>query len=243
MDDSAGGVGPASAVARATPATPARRYGARTALVAGALAAWFGTQALIAAKGFPESGIGDALLDFTAPVHAWLTVNPAAADGLLIVSSFFIDLLGIFLLGRAIFGPSLRPLIGLLIIFVLRQVCQMTCALPPIEGMIWRYPGFPSLLVTYHVSNDLFFSAHTALTVFGAMELARLGRRWLVWAAVGLAAFEIVVVLVLRAHYTMDVFTAVFVSLYIGGVLDRIAPPVDRWMDRLAGGEPEWNQG
>jgi len=48
---------------------------------------------------------------------------------------------------------------------------QAVCALPPPPNMIWHYPGFPSLLVTYHVANDFFFSGHTAIAVFGAIEL------------------------------------------------------------------------
>jgi hypothetical protein len=47
--------------------------------------------------------------------------------------------------------------------------------------MIWRYPGVPSLLVTYGTSNDLFFSGHTALAVYGSIELAWWGGP--AWAA------------------------------------------------------------
>ncbi len=211
----------------------------RALMVFGALGAWFYTQSLIGARGFPAAGIGDGLLDATAPIHRWLVEHPGAADALLIVSSLGIDFLGLFLLGRAIFGPSLRPLIGLLIIFGLRQICQSLTALPPPEGMIWRDPGFPGLLVTYGVSNDLFFSGHTALAVFGCMELARLGRPWIVRAAILLAVFQIVTVMVLRAHYTMDVFAAAFVSLFVSTMLDRLAPPVDRFAARFGAGAPE----
>ena len=50
--------------------------------------------------------------------------------------------------------------------------------------MIWRNPGFPSLLVTYGTASDLFFSGHTAIAVYGALELAHWGGP--AWAAVGL---------------------------------------------------------
>src|SRR6185436_4457760 len=116
------------------------------------------------------------------------------------------DLFGVFLLGSAIFGPSVRPFLGLLILFALRQLCQALCALPPPEGMIWHSPDFPSLLVTYGTSNDFFFSGHTAIAVYGATELARFGRRWLTVLGFGIAGLEAVTVIVLRAHYTMDVF-------------------------------------
>ncbi len=206
----------------------------RLLLVAAGLAAWFGTQALIGARPFPENGkIGDLVLDGTAPVNALLHEYPAWADGLLIVSSALIDALALFLLGRSVVGPTLRPFLGLLFVFGLRQICQGLCALPPPDGIIWRDPGFPSLVVTYGVGNDFFFSGHTAIAVLGAVELARLGRRWLVPVALAIVVFQSAVVLVLRAHYTMDVFTGIVTALLVAVLVADLAPPCDRALARL----------
>lgn len=180
----------------------------RVAVVAVSLLAWFRTQAMIGARA-PVGGIGDALHDWTEPWNDWLQARPRVADGVLRVSSLFIDAFGLFLLAAGIFGESLRPFVGLLLLFLFRQLCQGLCALPPPPKMIWRHPGFPSLLVTYGVSSDFFISGHTAIAVLGAIEVARVLP---VWAAVlaGLVAVgEAVTVIVLRAHYTMDVLAAV----------------------------------
>jgi len=75
------------------------------------------------------------------------------------------------LLVRWLFGPSVRPFLGLVLLLGLRQIMQAICALPAPPNMIWHYPGFPSLLVTYNVGNDFFFSGHTAIAVFGGIEL------------------------------------------------------------------------
>ena len=131
---------------------------ARAALVAVGLGLWFWTQRLIGARPWPKTGIGDAVHERTARWNRWLVDHPRAADGLLIASSGVIDALGLFLLGAAIFGPTFRPFLGLLMLFALRQLCQGLCALAPPENMIWRAPRFPSLLVTYGVATDLFFS-------------------------------------------------------------------------------------
>ena len=144
----------------------------RVGLVAGSLAAWFWTQSLLGKRTSTEGKIGDAILDLTAPLNRALSERPRTANGLLIFTSALIDLLGLFLVGQAIFGPSARPFVGLLILFALRQLCQGLCTLPPPEGMIWRDPGFPSLLVTYGTATDLFFSGHTAIAVYGCLELA-----------------------------------------------------------------------
>ncbi len=192
------------------------------------LALWFWTQSLIGARTAPESGIGDALHNVTAGLNSYFARNAGAADALLIVSSGLIDALGFFLLGRWLFGGSVRPFLGLFLLMTLRQVMQAICALPPPPNMIWHYPGFPSLLVTYHVANDFFFSGHTAIAVFGAIELSRLRRNWLTVVAVLLVVFEIATVLILRAHYTMDVFAGIVAALWIARLSDRISPRLDQ---------------
>ena len=147
----------------------------RVVFVVVALAAWFATQRLIGEREAHPGAIYDGLhVLFEAP-HRYLQEHPAAASGLLIVSSAVIDALGIFLLLRSILGPTVRPFLGLLMLFAMRQICQLLCALEPPQGMIWYDPGFPSLLVTYDVATDFFFSGHTGLAVLGAVELVRMG--------------------------------------------------------------------
>ena len=211
-------------------------YGMRLVLVIAGLAAWFYTQSLIGQRSLTDGRIGDGILEATSGIHEFLLANQAWREGLLVASSAVIDLLGVFLLGSAIFGRSIRPFLGLLMLFALRQICQGLCALPMPEGMIWEDPGFPSLLVTYGVSTDLFFSGHTAIAVYGACELARLRRPWLVWLGILIALFEASTVLVLRAHYTMDVFTGAIAALYISTLAARLAPHCDRWIARLLPG-------
>ncbi len=185
------------------------RWLLRGGLVAVALAAWFWSQALIGGRGFPQDRIGDLVHDLTASWNRHLNGHPRRADALLMSSSLLLDLLGLFLLGAAIFGSTLRPFVGLLILFIFRQLCQACCSLPAPQGLIWRNPGFPSLLVTYGVANDLFISGHTGMAVLGAIEVGRICPLWLGIAAAIIALYEIGVVLVLRAHYTMDVLAAI----------------------------------
>src|SRR6266446_10834079 len=192
------------------------------------LALWFWTQSLIGARTAPESGIGDTLHNMTAGLNSYFARNAGAADALLIVSSGLIDALGFFLLGRWLFGGNVRPFLGLFLLMTLRQVMQAICALPAPPNMIWHYPGFPSLLVTYHVANDFFFSGHTAIAVFGALELARYHHKWLTFAAVLLVFFEVATVLILRAHYTFDVFTGIIAALWVAHISERLSPRLDR---------------
>ncbi|HXE33345.1 MAG TPA: phosphatase PAP2-related protein [Verrucomicrobiae bacterium] len=207
-----------------------RRLFRRVILTALALGFWFWTQSLIARRAAPPSGVGDALHAMTFGLNSYFYHSPAAANALLILSSAFIDGLGLFLLGRWLFGPSVRPFLGLVLLLGLRQILQAICALPAPPNMIWHYPGFPSLLVTYNVGNDFFFSGHTAIAVFGGIELARLGKQWLTVVAVAIVLFEIATVLVLRAHYTMDVFTGMLAALCVAWFCTAISPRIDAWL-------------
>ncbi len=214
----------------------------RLAVVVCGLALWFLTQSLLGARSLPAGSEiagqvlsdGDGLFRWSAPWHQLLAANESLANTLLICSSLVIDLVAIFIILSSILGTTMRPFLALLILFMLRQICQGLSPLPAPTGMIWHDPGFPSLLVTYEVANDFFFSGHTAIAAIGALEMGRLGRRWWIPALLVLL-FEMTTVIVLRAHYTMDVYAGIVSAFLVAIIAARVAPSVDRW---LAGSSP-----
>src|SRR3954469_18407276 len=202
----------------------------RCGFVAAGIVAWYWTQSLLG-KRIPkvehEVPLTDGIHLLTRRFHARYATNVAAGNRLLILSSLVIDLLGAYLLGSAMFGASIRPYLGLVMVFALRQICQMLCPLPAPAGMVWRYPGVPAILVTYGTANDLFFSGHTAIAVYGAATLAGHWGPWGLALGLLIAVFEAVTVLVLRAHYTMDVFTGIVCALWVYSFDGRLAGWVD----------------
>jgi membrane-associated phospholipid phosphatase len=204
--------------------------GERVAVVVAALLLWYWTQALIGRKAAPTNGIGDLAHELTTRWHGYFLGNPRAANTALIVSSLFIDIIGLSLIGSAIFGPTFAPFLAILIVFALRQLCQAFSTLPPPPGIIWRNPGFPALLVTYSVGNDFFFSGHTALAVLGAIEAANYGPTWLAVIAAIIALGEVLIVLVLRAHYTLDVVAGALAAFLAADIAGKLAPMVDNWL-------------
>jgi membrane-associated phospholipid phosphatase len=204
--------------------------GVRVGVVVGALLIWFWTQSLIGRKAGAKEGIGDVVHDLTARWHHYFSTHDRAANAALIISSMFIDLFGLSLIGVAIFGSTFAPFLAMLILFGLRQVCQSLCTLPPPPGVIWRNPGFPALLVTYSVGNDFFFSGHTALAVLGAIEAANLGPAWLAVIAACIAFGEMVIVLVLRAHWTMDVVAGALAAFVAAEAAGKLSPALDAWL-------------
>lgn len=200
----------------------------RVAVIAVALVIWFRTQKRIAANISGADGIGDAVHRLTAGWHRYFAIHDRSANRALVASSACIDVFGISLIAMSVFGRSFEPFIGIIIVFSLRQISQLCCTLPPPPGIIWRDPGFPTVLVTYDVGNDFFFSGHTALAVLGAIEVCHFAPGWLGAAAIVVACGEAMIVLVLRAHYTMDVITGAFAALFAADMAGRLAPFADR---------------
>lgn len=178
-------------------------------LVSLCILAWFKTQKLIHLKGFPKEGIGDLSHELLKNQHKFFFKNKDASNKLLIISSLIIDTFGLALIGLGIFGNSLTPFLALMILFIMRQISQAFCSLPAPKEMIWNYPGFPSIFVTYGTTNDFFFSGHTAIAVLGTIVSYILLPWYIAVLAILAAIFEIWTVLVLRAHYTMDIIGAI----------------------------------
>lgn len=202
----------------------------RVLVIALALIVWFRTQKLIAAKDTGKGGIGDGIHRLTRRLHYYFATHERAANRALIYSSLCIDVLGLSLIALSVFASSFAPFIAIVIVFSLRQMSQLCCTLPAPRGMIWRDPGFPTALVTYDVGNDFFFSGHTALAVLGAIEICRFGPWWLGAIAVLIALGEAVIVLVLRAHYAMDVITGALAAWFAADLAGWIATHTDPWL-------------
>lgn len=190
--------------------------GLRVLAIGAGLVVWFVTQRMIGARSIPDGIIYDHLHVMTAGWNRWLHGHPRAANVVLVISSLGIDAVTLFVLARAVLGPSFLPFWGLFTLFMLRQLSQFAVALPPPPGVIWRSPGIPTLFVTYGVGNDLFFSGHTALAVYGAMQLATLGIAWLTALGAILAVYQVVAVIALRAHWTADVIAGLAAAVAIG---------------------------
>lgn len=195
---------------------PLETVGLRLLAIAGALLAWFLTQRLIGARALQDGRIQDQLHVLSAGANRWLHDHPRTADRLLVASSLAVDGVTLFVLGYGLLGPSFAPFWGLLALFAARQVCQAVVALPAPPGIIWRDPGVPSLFVTYTVGNDFFFSGHTALAVFGAMQLAGLGLPAVTALGALTAVLQMILVILLRAHWTLDVLAGLFAALAAG---------------------------
>lgn len=202
----------------------------RSVIVLGAVFAWFWTQSLIGAHPLSDQ-IQDAVLDALAPVNRYLAVHLHLTAIIIVLSSAYMDAIALFLIAWGLFGRTFRPFIGHLFALILRQSMQVIVHLPIPPHQIWFDPGVPSLFATYTISNDLYFSGHTVLAVYGAIQLFYLDTTLGILASC-MALFEILVVLSLNCHWTMDVFTGLLVAILSAIVAHVSAPRVDAFIRR-----------
>jgi hypothetical protein len=48
--------------------------------------------------------------------------------------------------------------------------------------------------------------------------------------AIAIVIFEVATVLILRAHYTMDVFTGIVAALWVARSSERVSPRIDQFI-------------
>lgn len=187
------------------------------------------TESFIGIRIPPEGVIIDKLHMWTAPINHFFHQSPLTSKTILITTSLWIDASILFLCVRAWFGPTIRPFLELFLFAVVRQSLQFLVSLPIPEGIIWEYPGFPSLMIDYSLQHDLYFSGHTGVTFLTVIELLRTHKKWLGYISLCLCALVVMTIVFFRIHYTMDIFTGFLVALSI----IYISRPVSHYIDRL----------
>jgi hypothetical protein len=51
-------------------------------------------------------------------------------------------------------------------------------------GFIWKYPGFPSLVVPYQPTNDYFFSGHMGGALIATLEWKKNGYKSMMYLGI-----------------------------------------------------------
>ena len=82
-----------------------------------------------------------------------------------------------------------------------------------------------------------FSSQAIQVWLFWGSRTGSIGGRGWIFLGAAVIAFEVMTVLVLRAHYTMDVFTGAVAARYASLIAVRLSPACDRWLGRMAGEE------
>lgn len=96
-----------------------------------------------------------------------------------------------------------------------------------LDGFLFRYPGFPSLAVPYHDSNDFFYSGHVGTCFILVLE-AR-SKKWyrLSWMCFVIMCNQWAMLMLVRTHYIIDMVTGLVVAHYMHQLAERLSFLVD----------------
>jgi hypothetical protein len=130
-------------------------------------------------------------------------------------------------------GKSGRLPITLAIFYITRALVQKVAFMPYPQGWYWYDPGFPSLVVPYGRGSDFFFSGHAGFMVICASEWHALKntkhntkvRNFVIGAGI----YTVLILLVYRIHYFIDVFTGLLFAEWVFCKVDRHKDALDRY--------------
>jgi hypothetical protein len=125
-------------------------------------------------------------------------------------------------------------------VYITRSFFIMLTHLGPPDGfflptMVGDFRGLPVIPDLLH-SNDLFFSGHVAYPFLGAL-LLRKENRVLFYLFLAMSVLMGVTVLVMRVHYSIDVFSAYFIVYGVYAITDHFFGKKDYAFKKLITGK------
>jgi len=96
-----------------------------------------------------------------------------------------------------------------------------------LPGFLFRYPGFPSLTVPYHDSNDFFYSGHVGTCFILVLETR--AKRWyrFSYMCFFIMCNQWIMMMLIRTHYVIDMVTGMIVGHYFHMLAERMSFLVD----------------
>jgi hypothetical protein len=142
----------------------------------------------------------------------------------------------------AINGKTWRLPMTLALFYLTRGIIQKLFVIRFPEGYLWDYPGFPSLVVPYGKTNDFFYSGHVGGALVMMLEYRQsaieIPNHKMFLRGMQIFSFftiisQIFLMIFLRGHYTIDMFTGIVVGHYYFINMAHYAPYVDSLLWRM----------
>lgn len=70
----------------------------------------------------------------------------------------------------AAFGKNSIPIMASGNFYITRAILQLLFRIPKPDGLLWPYPGFPSIVVPYGSSSDFFYSGHVGFLTILSLQ-------------------------------------------------------------------------
>ena len=108
---------------------------------------------------------------------------------------------------------------------------------------MFRYPGFPSLVVPYHDCNDFFYSGHIGSSFIMALEARAQGWMRLHYMCLFIMINEWALMMFIRTHYVIDMVTGVIMAHYMHMLAEKVSYLIDVKVMRQNATKPDQRKG
>jgi len=133
-------------------------------------------------------------------------------------------------------GKSLRLPISLGAFTVLRLACLYVWHSPTPAGYLWERPDIPSLIMTFEEGDGFFYSKYLGYMIICANEWGFQGRYWMKRGVMGFCVYLVMISLVLRANYMIDLFTGGIFGIWFYDRVGYYVENIDKkWTQNCAG--------
>jgi len=173
--------------------------------------------------------IVDKVQNATTAINEFFKENVVFRNVLMIIVSLMLDF-SIFIMSYCwiIYGKNWRPILTVFMFYVLKIICQNLMFMKYPETMIWEYPGFPSFAVSYYKTADFFYCGQIGLFLIIAIELWHFDFKvFSIIAYVGIV-FHFFMMIVLRGHYFIDLFSGLVAAHYFHILSEHFHPYLNK---------------
>jgi len=151
---------------------------------------------------------------------------------LIIIGGLLMDVViigGLILI--AIRGKSWRLAVSLFLLYGSRGFLQEIYSMSHHEEYLFKNPGIYSLTVPYFKTTDYFFSGHVSLPILLGIEFYKTGRKRLSIFCAITTVYEFIMMLLLRGHYSIDLYAALIFSCYYARIAETLCKPLDKYIN------------
>ena len=151
----------------------------------------------------------DDFHNWTLPALEYFEENEKSRNFLMVTSSLTCDFAILAMLYQwTMHGKSWRLPIAFTCIYLMKQILIVCFAMRTPERSIWEFPGWYSLTVQYGLSNSTHLVLHVALLTASCLEFYSI-RSILFLPTMFIMVSQIVLMLILRGCFMIDIFAAV----------------------------------
>ncbi len=160
--------------------------------------------------------LNDLLYEYTQNLNQILRFHDYLRNFIMILSSGTLDFsLLIMCYTWIMYGKNWRPVISLTIFLVLRELFNFIFKIRSDEDLLWKYPGFPSLTITYHNRGDYFYCGSIGVYIICILELNDYKRYIIKWISIFGAIIHFLLLITLRSTYTVSLIYGIFIAHYV----------------------------